>query len=56
MHLRVTTLSDIVDAQGKHITEEIFKGGETNGLVLPVKVATTTGYYHKTVESMESSP
>jgi hypothetical protein len=55
MHLRVTTLSDVVDAQGKHITEEIFKG-KTNGLVLPVKVATTTGYYHKTVESMESSP
>jgi hypothetical protein len=26
MHLRVTTLSDVVDAQGKHITEEIFKG------------------------------
>jgi hypothetical protein len=26
MHLRVTILSDIVNAQGKHITEEIFKG------------------------------
>jgi hypothetical protein len=26
MHLRVTTLSDVVDAQGKHISEEIFKG------------------------------
>jgi hypothetical protein len=30
--------------------------GETNGPVLPVKVATTTNYYHKTVECMESSP
>jgi hypothetical protein len=26
MHLRVTTLSDVLDAQGKCITEEIFKG------------------------------
>jgi hypothetical protein len=26
MHLKVTTLSDIVDAQGKRITEESFKG------------------------------
>ncbi len=26
MHLKVMTLSDIVDAQGKWITEEAFKG------------------------------
>jgi hypothetical protein len=46
MHLRVTTLSDIVDAQGKHITEEIFKGARPTDrysqLKWPQQLVTTT--------------
>jgi hypothetical protein len=46
MHLRVTTLSDVVDAQGKHITEEIFKGvrptDQYSQLKWPRQLVTTT--------------
>jgi hypothetical protein len=46
MHLRVTTLSDVVDAQGKHITEELFKGARPTDwysqLKWPRQLVTTT--------------
>jgi hypothetical protein len=47
MHLRVTTLSDVVNAQGKHITEEIFKGARPTDRYSQLKwprqpVSTTT--------------
>jgi hypothetical protein len=46
MHLRVTTLSDVVDAQGKCISEEIFKGARPmdrySQLKWPRQLVTTT--------------
>jgi hypothetical protein len=46
IHLRVTTLSNVVDAQGKCITEEIFKGARPmdwySQLKWPRQLVTTT--------------
>jgi hypothetical protein len=50
MHLKVMTLSDIVDAQGKWITEEAFKGmklmDQYSKLKWPRQLVTTTKHWN----------
>jgi hypothetical protein len=56
IHLRVTTLSDVVDAQGKgSALLKKYSKEQDQWTGTPSKMATTTGYYHITAESLESS-
>jgi hypothetical protein len=59
MHLRVTTLSDVVDAQGKHITEEIFKGARPTDwysqLKWPRQPVTTTKQWNLWKAALEAA-